>query len=97
MSDNDWKDSTSYARGERGQAVPREWTLDLGGLRVIVHHIHGLSDETWFVSCHAMGIERHELNNANAALACTEALGYCFERAKRWTEKLLAAIGKERP
>lgn len=86
-----WRDATSYAQGERGVKSPTIWELDLDGLRVSVHRIHGVTDPLWFVTCHPMGIDRHQLDSPYLPTACSEALAYLIQRAERWSYKLGAA------
>ena len=82
-----WKDTTSYSRGEC--RAPREWTLEVGGLRLVVHHIHGLGDE-WFGTCHTLGIRDRPLS-ADIELAKMEFVDLVREwvcRHARLLEKL---------
>lgn len=90
-----WKDTTSYSRGERDTVEPRQWELDLGGLRVCVHRYHGLDGwfgTGWFGTCHAMGVERQQLDSTTPADAQQELLGYLKSRTERWVAKLNAAL-----
>ena len=56
---SDWEDTTSYSRGERDKAEPREWELAFPNIRIKVHRLHGIPG--WFLSCHALGVERKDL------------------------------------
>ena len=91
MADPAWKDVTGYGHGERGTAEPRAWELDLAGLRVTVHRLHGLPG--WYGTCHAMGVKDANLCANNATDAQPEFLGYLHKRSLRWAEKLAAALG----
>lgn len=86
-----WRDATSYSRGGRGTAEPTIWELDVDGLRVVVHRWHGL--EGWFLSCHAMGVDKSALAATALESAQNEALIILRGKAKRWHDKLAAAIG----
>lgn len=91
---SEWKDSTSYSRGERGSTEPRAWDLDLDGLRVTVHRIHRI-DGLWFGTCYAMGITDKQLGRPDIESARHEFLMLCVGRANRWAEKLRAALESE--
>lgn len=84
-----WKDTTSYPRGERGSVEPRILDLDLDGLRVTVHRIHGIDDQ-WFGTCRAMGVKDRELTS-NLRESQLAFLGYLKARAWNWADKLAAA------
>lgn len=89
---SEWKDKSSYSRGERAATVPSIWELDLDGLRVSVHRLHGCGDDLWFGSCYTMGVERKQLDAADIDLAQREFVAYLRDRAKRWAEKLGKAV-----
>lgn len=93
---NEWKDTTSYSRGERGTVEPRAWEIDLDGLRVTVHRYFDL--EGWFGTCHAMGVDRQQLTCERIADAQAQFIDYLIRRSQRWTEKLqrAAALRGER-
>lgn len=86
MTRASWTDATSYSRGERGESEPRIWHLELDGLLVIVHRWHGL--DGWFVTCHAMGVDKETLAAAALDSAKNEALIILRGRARRWLAKL---------
>jgi hypothetical protein len=83
-----WQDRTSYSRGERGKREPSVWELDLNGLRVTVHRLHGIDDE-WFGSCHAMAVDRKQLSS-DLTEAKREFLTYLKNRAWNWADKIAA-------
>lgn len=83
----EWKDATSYSRGERGTKEPSVMEMDLDGLRVSVHRLHGV-EGLWFGSCYVMGVERHQLDSKDFDTAAQEFLGYLEGRAQRWVSKL---------
>ena len=87
MKKLDWKDTTSYSRGEyerSGGREPREFTLGVVGIgRLVVHRYHGL--EGWFWSLHGpeMNIARQQLGSESAEHAKMEALYELKARIER--------------
>lgn len=67
----DWEDRSSYSQGERGTKDPTIWELERDGIRISVHRWHGLSG--WFLTCHALALERIQLASEAAAEAKEEA------------------------
>ena len=57
-----WKDTSSWSRGDSQEkrVTPKEWTLQIAGLRIVLHHYIGCGD-AWFVSCADLRIERRKL------------------------------------
>jgi len=49
----EWKDETSYGRGERGKVEPRTWATYVGRVRIVVtkHLRHG---DEWVSHCHPL-------------------------------------------
>ncbi len=87
-----WKDTTSYSQGERGKAEPRTWSIETSGLRIVVTRRHGC--EGWWGSCYAMGVEQHQLDEADIASAQEEFIDYLHGRASNWTKKLTSIAAK---
>jgi len=83
-------DAERRVDGERGTVEPRAWDLDIDGLRVSVHRLHGC-DDGWFGSCHALGVERLSLTHERVEAAREQFLDYLDRRVKRWSEKITAA------
>lgn len=82
----EWKDATSYSRGERGTVEPRVWAIDIDGLRVSVHRL--IHCEGWFGSCHTMGIDRQPIEADGLEAARVEFCDYLIGRATHWITKL---------
>jgi hypothetical protein len=70
----EWKDSTSYSRGERGTVEPRSWTLGDNNHKSVVVHRRIDAPGTWFVSCYALDIESFELGTKSLETAKRLAL-----------------------
>jgi hypothetical protein len=76
----DWKDGTSYSRGDKDR-TPRDWRATIDGMVVIVHrHIHypGL----WLVSCADLGVDTVPLDASEVGAAKREALRFLHDRLK---------------
>lgn len=71
-----WKDTTSWSRNDsvEKRQTPREWSLDTGDLSITVHHLHGINDAIWFLSCHEIGISSRELGEVSAEEAKSRAV-----------------------
>jgi len=54
---------------------------------VSVHHLMGYG-EIWFVTCHRLGISRHELEAADIADALVEAEGVIRALVLKWAQAL---------
>lgn len=61
----EWKDATSYSRGQRGCIPPNSWECHIGTVRVWLSCGHHYYPETWVVSCHSLGIETKELGTSS--------------------------------
>jgi hypothetical protein len=68
-----WKDTSSYAQGERGKIEPSAWELKLPNIRITVHRLYRIPD-CWFMSCHLVGIEGQNLNCGDLEAAKVKAL-----------------------
>ncbi len=49
----EWKDTTNYVRGERGQIEPRRWERLIGGMRVIIHRHLDYEPDVWLLTTDA--------------------------------------------
>lgn len=47
---SEWKDVSSYSRGQRGTIEPAAWELEVGNLRIVLHRKHGSDPTQWFGS-----------------------------------------------
>ena len=68
----DWKDTTGYSRGDT-ERTPRTWEIAAPDLRIIVSRwIH--APGSWFLTCAAVGLDRHDMLTDDAETAKAEAL-----------------------
>lgn len=74
-----WKDESSYSRGERGTREPTVWRMS--DLRLSVHRYLNLPG--WYMSAHDDGIDKHELKATDAEDAKREALQTLVDARKR--------------
>lgn len=53
----EWKDATTYSKGQRGTKEPTAWEVGSGHINVWVSkgHIHHPGE--WVVTCHVLGME----------------------------------------
>lgn len=49
---SEWKDASSYSRGQRGTIEPTAWQLEVGYLRIVLHRKHGLDPTQWYGTVH---------------------------------------------
>ena len=89
---NKWKDTTSYSQSDV-ERVPREWTLEVGSLQVIVHRYHGC--EGWFGSCYGMGVERTQLTSVDGEDAKLELVRLLYLLSKRRFDAFSTAYQRE--
>lgn len=64
--------------------------VDIDGLRATIHRLHGV-DDLWFGTCHAMGVDRHELTASDIDSARDEFLVYLDRCLDSWRVKLAKA------
>lgn len=55
----EWRDGTSYSRGDK-ERVPRLLELDVEGVVVVIHRI--IHCEGWYLTVHKLNIEKVDLN-----------------------------------
>lgn len=85
-----WRDSTNYSKGERGKVTPRQWSLDLDGIEIVVHGYIGC--DGWFVSTRGdLAIERRALKALRAERARVEAIDYVCSRIDALAKSLTGA------
>jgi hypothetical protein len=83
----EWRDESSYGRGERG-TDPRVWELrPANGLRIVVHRYTGC-DYLWFVSCVAARLDTRQLRATDIAEAKAEALSLVRSQIAVWHEAM---------
>lgn len=87
----DWKDVTTYSRGQRGVKEPTAFELDCGnGLRIWISCGHIYYPGKWVVKCHFLGIsEPRELSARTLEEAKTEAKLAIAATTKDTATKLL--------
>jgi hypothetical protein len=84
-----WSDSTSYSQGQRTHIEPREWTVTIGGMRLVLHRFHGCDPTIWFGTVYGgPPINRYELKSVPAKDAQAELVKLVRERL----EAMLNAI-----
>ena len=82
MKKYEWKDITTYSRGEQGKTDPRIWEIRTeDGLAVRVHRILGA--DGWFVSCSALDTLQIQLKSTTSELAKKEGLQLLYGRVLR--------------
>lgn len=64
-----WKDATSYSRGDRGKVPPRSWETTVCDLHILVISGHLYSPSNWVLTCYAMGIEAKSIGPVSAISA----------------------------
>lgn len=69
----EWKDETSYSRGELGKVEPDTWVLHLPTTRIAVHR-HINHPGKWVLTCRRLGIELRELDADDVETAKRVAL-----------------------
>lgn len=76
----DWKDTTSYSRGDTVRK-PTTWSCDVGSLEVTVTcgHIHYRPN--WVMHCHKLGVDTKPLGLAEE-IGPEEAQRKAIERLK---------------
>jgi hypothetical protein len=77
----EWKDATSYSRGDRGKVEPSVWEVESDGLRVALHRWVAVADK-WFVTCYDLKIDKQPLSSKHMKVAAKEALSLVKETAK---------------
>ncbi len=96
MTDAQWKDESSYSRGERGRVEPSVWVLSLPTTRISVHrHIH--RPGKWLLTCRRLGIEMKELKASAIEEAVSEALLLLNLSAIMVSEDIKAAASVRMP
>lgn len=75
----EWRDSSSYSQGERGQVEPRTWELRLDGLCICVtRRIHL---EGWWLTCHDLRIGGgHPVPLSSTMIADAQKEALCYVR-----------------
>jgi hypothetical protein len=47
----EWKDVSSYSRGESGKKEPNAWACMVGGLKIVVVSAHIYNPDRWSLKC----------------------------------------------
>jgi hypothetical protein len=88
----EWKDTTSYRVGERGNLAPRSWTLSGNLVRINVHrYLHSKSG--WYVTCQQVNIDSYCLNEPLLEDAKREAVTLVRDKLRRISDELEALKG----
>ena len=91
MSKATWQDTTS-SRGNKDD----KWTTKIFGVDITIHHYLGCGN-TWFVSCHQVHLEKHQLKAGTSDEAKVEALTVLVDWINKRIEgfqKLSKAVAK---
>lgn len=81
-----WKDTTNYAKGQRGEIDPKSWSIKTNNLYIKIHkHIH-YDDNVWFLSCLNVDIKMFRL--------CTDLEKAKLKAIKTIKEKLNKMINE---
>lgn len=80
-----WKDSTSYSRG---QEKPTSWTTDIGDLRITVTNKHIHYPGLWVMHCFEIGMDTIPFEAENVADAQKRAVELVRKKVEAW-HKLL--------
>lgn len=91
----DWKDVTSYSRGQKGKVEPSILEAEIEEVAIKIHrHIH--YPETWLLTCHDMNIEKEILYTNDFKKAERKAMKILSSRLERYeklSNKLLELLG----
>ena len=77
-----WKDTTSYRRGERGTVEPSCWMASGVLVHIIVHRYHGCGD-AWFVTCRQANIDAAGLEGPTLEAAKRQAIDAVRTKLRR--------------
>lgn len=95
---SDWKDVTSYSYSTpEDKRVPRILEQRSGDLLLTVHRFVGC--EGWFATCHALGIDKHDLGDVTLRAAQRNAVAFARAQAHRLAaaSRKLVAPRKTKP
>lgn len=53
----EWKDATSYGKGERGKKLPTSWETEIGGLRIWISKGHIYYPDDWVMNCPSLDLK----------------------------------------
>lgn len=86
-----WKDVTTYSRGERGVKEPTAFELDMGGgFRIWISCGHLYYPGEWVMKCHALGqTEPKKLRAQNFVEGAREAKSVAASMANAKAQKFL--------
>ena len=94
-----WKDATSYSRGERGQTEPRSWEIRMGHEYVVnvtvTRHID-YGNDAWLMLCFPLFPKGKLLESKDLADAKVEALTIVEEALRHAHNAVEAHLDVER-
>ena len=83
-----WKDVTSYSRGDKRDDEARSWDLAINGLRLVV--TRKLHRDGWYTECH--GFARF---GSGTAQLKSEKIDDAKREALTMLDKLLSEVGRD--
>ncbi len=85
MGDIEWKDTSARRQGATAeeQGIAKEWTVEVGDLRLCIHHYIGMGD-VWFLSCHQIYRHRMDLMTEDVDQAKKKAVSMVLGQAERY-------------
>jgi hypothetical protein len=79
-----WENTTRLAKGEKkGEHEPREWTLEVGDIHVVVYRPYG-TDVIWAMHCYAVHLDGVALKAADIVDAKSEAFQKVRAKISNW-------------
>lgn len=88
----EWKDRTSYSRGDK-ERIPSIWELEVEGLKIVVHKI--IHYPEWYLSCYDLHIEKQCLYTEDVEEAKAEGLKIIIEKIEQLKKAKDALISRE--
>lgn len=95
----EWKDATSYSRGERGSKPPTAWEATIEGARIFVMCGHISHKGEWVVRCDMLGIDLEHLgavDEMTAEGAREDAVKFVVRAAERRLDHLKRLVDRLR-
>ena len=87
----DWKDTTSYSKGDRGHKLPSSFTYDNGLLKITVTKGHIYYPDKWIMHCFKLNlseIDLHLTSDITAKVAQDKAFKMIRNHIKKISESI---------